>query len=86
MAESEQLRWGWLQQIHSDDRERVRDHWMSTLKTGQSSDFTFRIRSARGDYHRFAARWIPIVDPSGRVAKWYATSIDVDELERSREN
>jgi PAS domain-containing protein len=81
VAEVEQLRWGWLEQVHPDDRERVRDQWKSTLKSGRRGDVTFRIRSARGGYHRFATRWIPIADPGGHVAKWYATSIDVDELE-----
>ena len=84
IAEAEQLRWGWLEQVHPEDRDRVRDHWKATLKAARKSDLVFRIRSASKTYHRFATRWIPIVGPNGPVAKWYATSIDLDELEHGR--
>jgi two-component system CheB/CheR fusion protein len=84
VAEAEQLRWGWIEQVHPEDRERLRDHWKATLKAGHRTDFAFRIRSAKGTYHRFVTRWIPIADPTDQVARWYATSIDVDDLQPGR--
>jgi two-component system CheB/CheR fusion protein len=80
VAEAEQLRWGWIEQVHPDDRDRLREHWKDTLKTGKGTDLAFRIRSDSGSYHRFVTRWTPIIDHAGHVAKWYSTSIDVDEL------
>jgi two-component system CheB/CheR fusion protein len=79
-AETGQLRTGWIDQVHPDDRERVRDHWKATVRSGKRTDLVFRIRSANGSFRRFATRWIPILDPSGKLAKWYATSIDADKL------
>jgi len=82
VSEAEPQRWGWLDQLHRDDRERVRDHWNATVKAGKRSDLVFRIRSAKGTYHRFATRWVPIRDPGGHPTRWYSTSIDLDELAR----
>jgi two-component system CheB/CheR fusion protein len=77
-----QLGEGWLEQIHPDDRERVRIGWRAALKT--SSDFAteLRIRRADGTYRWFKARSIPIRDPRGGILKWYGTSTDVDEEKR----
>jgi two-component system CheB/CheR fusion protein len=83
VSEAEQLRWGWLDQVHTEDRERVRDHWRATMRSANRTDMEFRIRNAEGVYHRFGTRWIPIVAPNAEVAKWYATSIDLDNLTTS---
>ena len=83
VPESEQLRWGWLEQVHPDDRDRVREQWKAAFKMSKRSDSDFRIRSVRGDYHWFATRWIPIFDQHGKVVKWYAASTDVEGLKRA---
>ncbi|HSN24688.1 MAG TPA: chemotaxis protein CheB [Kofleriaceae bacterium] len=80
VSEAEQLRWGWLEQLHPDDRERVRARWKELLKRRAGGDLEFRIRSASGEYHRFAARWIPIASTAGDIAMWYSSSTDVDDL------
>jgi two-component system, chemotaxis family, CheB/CheR fusion protein len=70
---------GWLQQIHPDDRERVRTGWRSAIKTSVEFDSKLRIRRADGVYRWFKAHSIPIRDPRGGILKWYGTSTDIDE-------
>jgi two-component system CheB/CheR fusion protein len=78
----EQLGEGWLDQIHPDDRERVRVGWRAAIKTSSNFDSELRIRRADGAYRWFKARSIPIRDPRGGILKWYGTSTDFDETKR----
>lgn len=79
VPEPEQLGYGWLEQVHPDDRERVREEWRAAVRAGTGVDVAFRLRRQDGVYRRFRTRAAPIRDPDGNVAKWYSTSTDVDE-------
>ncbi|HEX5060344.1 MAG TPA: PAS domain-containing protein, partial [Kofleriaceae bacterium] len=85
LNDGEQLLWGWLDQLHPSDRDRVREQWRTAVKTGSHFDSEFRIRSNTGEYRWFKARATPIRDQSGAIVKWYGTSTDVDELKRAEE-
>ena len=50
VAESDQLGYGWLEQIHPDDRERVRDEWRAAVKAGTPLDTEFRICRKDGSF------------------------------------
>jgi two-component system CheB/CheR fusion protein len=77
-----QLGDGWLEQIHPDDRERVRIGWRAAIKMSSNFDSELRIRRSDGAYRWFKARSIPIRDPRGGILKWYGTSTDFDEKKR----
>jgi PAS domain S-box-containing protein len=83
VSDEEQQLWGWLEQVHAADRERVRDEWRKAVRTGTSFDSEFRIRSATGAYRWFKTRSVPIRDSSGAIVKWYGTSTDIDNLKRA---
>src|SRR5262249_24465809 len=80
ILESEQLGYGWLQPVHPDDRERVREEWRAAVKAGTIFDSEFRIRNAGGTYHWFKTRSSPIRDSEGAIVRWYGTGTDVDDL------
>ena len=80
MPDTGQLSWGWLEQIHPDDRERVREAWRATIKQSANLEIEARIRSASGAYRWFQTRGSPIRDERGAIVKWYGTSTDVDDL------
>jgi two-component system CheB/CheR fusion protein len=80
LAEAEQLGWGWLEQLHPQDRERVRDDWRAAARSGTCFSTELRIRDARGAYRWFRTRAAPIRDAAGAITKWYGTSTDIDEL------
>jgi two-component system CheB/CheR fusion protein len=79
----EQLGFGWLEQVHRDERHRVREGWRAALKTEQRFDAEFRLRSADGNYRWFKARSVPIRNSAGALVKWYGANVDVDDLKRA---
>jgi two-component system CheB/CheR fusion protein len=80
---SELLGVGWLEQVHRDDRERVREGWRAAVKTETRFDAHFRLQNAEGKYRWFKARSLPIRNAAGAVVKWYGANVDVDDLERA---
>jgi two-component system CheB/CheR fusion protein len=80
VPESEQLGYGWLEQVAPADRDRVREEWRRAVRTGSALDVDFRLRRQDGTPRRFKTRAAPIHDPEGAVVKWYSTSTDVETL------
>ncbi len=80
---SEQLGFGWLEQVHRDDRDRVREGWRAAVKTETRFDAEFRLRNGDGKYRWFKSRSLPIRDSAGAVVKWHGANVDVDDLKRA---
>jgi two-component system CheB/CheR fusion protein len=85
VVENEQLGFGWLDQIHPDDRERTREGWRTAVKAGTQLDLEFRIRSQDGGYRWFKTRSVPIRDVQGTILRWYGTSTDIEDVRRGLE-
>lgn len=85
VPEGEQLGYGWLEQVHPDDRERVREQWKVAVKRGNPLDTDLRLRSRERTYRWHKARVTPIRSEGGAVVKWYGTHTDVDDLKRAEE-
>ena len=85
VEEKKQLGYGWLQQVHEDDRARVREEWRIATHGGAAFESEFRLRSTSGAYRWFNGRSVPIRDAQGRVLKWYGTNTDVHDLKRAEE-
>jgi PAS domain S-box-containing protein len=82
VPDEDQLKWGWFDQLHSADRERVREEWRAAVRAGTKLDTELRIRSSSGTYRWFKTRAVPIRDASGAVVRWYGSSTDIDLLKR----
>lgn len=85
VPEAEQLGYGWLEQVHPDMRDHVREEWKSAIATRKQLETDLRVRGARGTYHWFKALLVPIHDAHGAILKWYCTCTDIDELRRTAE-
>ncbi len=83
VPESEQLGYGWLEQLHPEDRERTVSDWMEKVKTGDSFDIEFRIRRNDGIYHWFKTRAVPMRDINGNITKWFGSNTDFDDTKRA---
>jgi two-component system CheB/CheR fusion protein len=81
----DQLHWAWLEQIHPEDRERVREAWRVAIRQATTLEIEARLRSAAGAYRWFKTRGSPIRDAQGTVLKWYGTSTDVDDLKMAEQ-
>ena len=85
IPEADQLGYGWLEQLHPDDRERVVAEWSEVAPRGGVFDIEFRIRRADGVHRWFKTRAIPFRDDGGRVVKWFGSNTDIDDHKRAHE-
>jgi two-component system CheB/CheR fusion protein len=83
VAESEHLGHGWLEQVHPEDRDRVREAWRAAVRSGAPLDTELRLRDRDGTFRWFKSRAVPIRDQRGATVKWYGTHTDVDDLKRT---
>ncbi len=79
-AEADSHGYGWLDQVHPDDRERVREVWAGAIERGEyHADYRVR-HAAEQRYRWFQARATPVRDNAGDIVEWLGTSTDVDDL------
>ncbi|HTL66041.1 MAG TPA: PAS domain S-box protein [Lacunisphaera sp.] len=74
---------GWLEVVHSDDRDRVQNTWQQALASGGVYSLEFRLRRADGQFRWFKVRAVPIRDPLGQIVKWYGSNTDIEEFRRA---
>jgi PAS domain S-box-containing protein len=82
IPESEQLGYGWLNQLHPDDREPTREAWKRATEGKSAFDTEYRIRAANGQYHWFKARARPLCSAEGEVFKWFGSNMDIEDQKR----
>jgi PAS domain S-box-containing protein len=82
---AEHIGFGWLNQVHPEDRDRASDAWSESLERGGVFDIEFRIRGKDGCYRWFKVRATPLRDEEGAIIKWFGTNTDIDDLRRSEE-
>ncbi len=82
-APEPRLGYGWLEQVHPDDRAMLQRTWSAALAARGPLDIELRLRRADGVYRWFKARALPLLDAQGHIVKWYGSSTDVDALKRS---
>jgi PAS domain S-box-containing protein len=80
-----QLGYGWADQTHPDDRERVRAAWAAATARGDAYDIEFRIRRADGAYRWFATRAVPLRDAVGRIVKWFGSNTDIEDYKAAQQ-
>lgn len=83
IPEEEQLGYGWLEQIHPEDRATLQVAWEEAVATG--SDFTteFRIRRHDGEYRPFDTRAVCMRDHQGRITQWCGSNTDISEQKQA---
>ncbi|HLJ85131.1 MAG TPA: SpoIIE family protein phosphatase [Candidatus Eremiobacteraceae bacterium] len=73
--------------VHPADLDETQKRWNNALQTGTSYEIEYRLRNVEdGSYRWFLARAMPVMDESGRNARWIGTATDIDEQKRSRES
>lgn len=79
------LEYGWLERVHPDDRDAVRHAWDASVLSASPYRGEFRIRGADGAYRWFKTVATPMIDATGRVARWFGSSTDIEDQVRARE-
>lgn len=85
IPEEGQLGYGWLEQLHPEDRAPTVAYWNASIAAGSFFDLEFRIRRFDGTYRWFNTRALPMRDSEGRVVKWFGTNSDIDNQKRAEE-
>lgn len=80
LPEEPQLGYGWLQQLHPDDRERTVEQWRATTARGENFVIDFRLRRYDGAYRWFHTLAVPLKDEGGRIIKWFGSNTDITEI------
>jgi PAS domain S-box-containing protein len=70
---------GWMHVHHPDHLDRVAAHWQQSWQAGEVWEDTFPLRDRQGNYRWFLSRATPILDQSGKIARWFGTNTDITE-------
>jgi signal transduction histidine kinase len=69
--------------VHPEDLSRI----LELVKKGIASEIPFnfelRVRRFDGEYRWFENRHVPILDDSGRIARWYLLLTDIEDRTRA---
>jgi PAS domain S-box-containing protein len=66
--------------LHPDDREGSRKTWSANMRTGEASEYSFRVRNAQGNHRWFLSRVEPLRDNDGTLLQWVGVNLDIEEL------
>ncbi|MBD2080437.1 PAS domain-containing protein [Leptolyngbya sp. FACHB-17] len=77
LTSSQLLSLDWLSIIHPDDRDRTRERWLASVKSGNSYEIEYRFRHFDGTYHWFLGQGVPFRDEQGQVVKWFGTCTNI---------
>ncbi|MEG4573075.1 PAS domain S-box protein [Microcoleus sp. N3A4] len=84
-TEAEVVGFGWLDAIHSDDRERTAQVWMEAAQTRSLYEIEYRMRAADGKYRYFQVRGVPILNEDGSVREWVGTCSDIHDRKQAED-
>ena len=78
------LGWGWMNAFHPDDR--LVEEWRTALAAGKPFEREARLRRSDGQYRWFLIRAVPLRDEQGKIANWYGTTTDIEDLKRAEDH
>jgi PAS domain S-box-containing protein len=75
---------GWSTPFHPEDAPAAWQAWSHATATGETYSVESRLRAADGSYRWFLLRGEPVLDGQGRIAKWFGTCTDIEEMRRAQ--
>ncbi|MBW8734495.1 MAG: PAS domain S-box protein [Asticcacaulis sp.] len=75
----------WAHIIHPDDHDRARTRWDAARETGDPFEIQYRLKRADGVYRWTLGRATAVWDDRGRIARWYGTCTDIQDLVDARQ-
>jgi len=79
------LTWALQILMHPDDLPAIQAKLERSLRTGAPFRMRYRNRHADGTYRWVSAHAEPLLDESGKIAKWYGVTVDIDDEIRARD-
>lgn len=78
MTEAGGVPWAWLEAVHPEDRDWVRERWSTALARGEVYRAEYRLRRADGGWRWTAARAVPLRDAAGAITEWVGINTDIE--------
>ena len=75
----------WNGVFHPEDQARAWTVWRHSLATGEPYHIEYRLRHRSGRYRWVLGRAQPVRDANGRIARWYGTCTDIDDMVAARD-
>ncbi len=76
---------GWLDAVHPDDREQVRNCQLRMSGNGDPCQTEFRLRRHDGAYRHLVSRGVPVLNDDGTVREWVGVAVDVTDRKNTEE-
>ncbi|WNM28216.1 ATP-binding protein [Demequina capsici] len=73
----------WLETVHPDDRDRVRQATLEGVTSRTVFSHEARYRNAAGDYRTHVVQAAPM--KVGGITQWWSTAIDIEDLRSTQE-
>ncbi len=77
---------GWTRAVHPAHRDRVREAWLEAAARG--GEYALEVpflRASDGTYRWHLSTGRPVLDDSGRVARWVGVALDIDDSKRAED-
>src|SRR5437667_370397 len=71
--------WRWTEVVHPEDVATLVQKWHAALASGEPFEVESRVRRADGTYRAFLHRKVPLRDEHGNIAKWFGSSVDIED-------
>lgn len=73
--------WGWMDFVHPEDIEQVKETWIESLKTGKLYETEYRLKkSSDNKYYWFISRALPLYDESNtNIIKWFGVCTEIND-------
>lgn len=82
---AELLGTGWLDTVHPEDREAVRQQWMAAVQAPHPVMLELRLNPKDSCARWFSLRATPIFDDHGGIHGWFGLCLDIDEFKRTQQ-
>jgi len=76
---------GWLEDVHPDDRDRTAKIWRKAVAEKVLYETEYRLRRYDGEYRDYLARGIPLLDENGDIREWVGACIDISDRKEAEE-
>lgn len=70
---------GWMDLVHSEERDLALDAWSISVRDKTEFRSTCRLRRRDGTYCWFQCRAVPMQDKQQRVLRWFGVCADIDD-------
>ncbi|MBD2605704.1 PAS domain S-box protein [Scytonema hofmannii FACHB-248] len=82
-SEAEVEGWGWIDQVHIDDRAGSAKVWNAAVANRGIYETEYRLRGKDGNYRYFSVCGAPVLEEDGSIREWIGTCTDIHDRKQA---